>query len=194
MKKIFALAVALVLSVSAHADTLELLDFQFSPPAQVGASTEPGFEDNFTLDVGGRNALFNGAPLVVYSLERAYGDPVGPTEYISLPNYTASVGQLFTVAGPITDAVQSGALQLAIWRVNGTMNFDVVDDLDGADALATTWLSQITSQTPVAALTAFENKSYNYFVATAPIPEPGTYILLLAGIAVVTWVVRRKTQ
>lgn len=193
-KLIAILALTAVGAAHAQNAPLTLDDFEFAPPAEVFISTDPlDFSDNEVLQVGGLNATFGAQSMVVYSLERAYGNPVGPTEYTAFTSVPTSVGQLFSVAGTPTTNVQSGAIQLAIWQLTGTMNFEVVDDFDGAYALSQTWISQISSQTPVASLTSLQNKSYNYFVTTtAPIPEPGTLGMMFAGLGVGAFFLRRK--
>jgi hypothetical protein len=192
---VLAATTALTGNAGAQSGPLDLGGFEFNPPAEVFISTDPlSFVDNTILQVGGRNATFNGQPMVVYSLERDYGDPVGPTQYTAFPNVPTIIGQLFTVAGTPTTAVQSGALQLAIWMLNGTQNFDIVDDLDGAGALAQIWISQINSETPTTSLVSLQNKHFNYFVTASPVPEAPTAALLLAGLGICALVFNRKSR
>lgn len=198
MKKLVTFFLGLAAAVAVSAQTfapLTVSGFEFSPVFVQANPIGGGLLDNYTLEVGGRNAMFGSQRMVVYSLEREYGDPPASWTYSALPNSYQDMGKLFSVAGPIDTALKSGALQLAIWQLNETKNFNVVDDPFGAWAKAQSWISQLGNAQSVTSLSALENKNYNYFItSTNPVPEPTTYALMLAGLAALAMLhARRKT-
>jgi hypothetical protein len=197
--KLMAALAALVISFSATAqvsDELTIGDFQFTPPAEVFISTEPGFDDNMLMQVGGLNATFGSQALTLYSLELLYPAPGPSTAYTSFERLGTDFGRLFSVAGTPTNNVESGAIQLAIWELAGVRNFDIVDDLDGSWALAQQYLSDLGTASEILPVSVFENKSYRYYIGATvtPIPEPGTYGLMMAGLAGIALLkVRRRS-
>lgn len=132
------------------------------------------------------------------------------TDY-TLPNTThtfanshayADLGRLYATAGPITDSVHEAAFQIAVWEIAyETQNvYDLSDGsaifsggsaaTSGALTLASGWLSTLTNGAypSIAVLDSPEHQDMIF----APVPEPETYSLLMAGLAVVAFVARRR--
>lgn len=198
MKRIIAFFAGLAATIAVSAQTfapLTVSGFEFTPVFVQANPIGGGLFDNYTLEVGGRNATFGSQSMVVYSLEREYGNPPAGWAYSALPNDSQDMGKLFSVAGPIDTALKSGALQLAVWQLNGTKNFNVVNDPYGAWGKAQTWISQLGDAQSITSLSVLENKNYNYFItATNPVPEPTTYALMLAGLAAVAMLQARRKK
>lgn len=111
--------------------------------------------------------------------------------------------------GLLTNNFQSAAFQLAVWEIvndrASTGNYDV-DDGDfkvtsgdaGVRGLAQSWLNVVDAGT-YAISQELSVWRQNYPASTqdlavfAPIPEPETYAMLLAGLLVMGFVARRRT-
>ena len=107
----------------------------------------------------------------------------------------------------VVDAKTSSAFQLASWEImaeNSTNysltgankgNFYTSGDRLGADVLANNWLTNLGTATPTNELfvwRADRQGSTQDLAVYAPIPEPETYALLLAGLGLLGLVARRR--
>jgi hypothetical protein len=109
----------------------------------------------------------------------------------------------------VTNAKTSSAFQLAAWEImaetGSTLNvsngsFSVYGDALGADKLANTWLGNLGTAKPTMNLFIWSaNKPGStqdlavFAPAPAtPVPEPESYAMLLAGLGLMGFMVRRK--
>lgn len=127
----------------------------------------------------------------------------GPTSFNPVSHDTltpAKISALDRLASndlsKVTDAKTSSAFQLAAWEImaettstlnvgNGT--FYVKGDALGADTLANSWLANLYTATPTQNLqlyiwTANIQGSTQDLAVFAPVPEPETYAMMLAGL------------
>ena len=104
----------------------------------------------------------------------------------------------------------SAAFQLAVWEIiyelpsnsysmsSGKAVFGVQDSRETATlTLADSWLNALSTTpatAPISILSSTKSQDLVYGGATAPIPEPSTYALMIAGLAGVGFVARRRAQ
>ena len=162
---------------------------------------------------GGMLASLNGgAAFETYCVDLyqhiSFGTPYA--DY-TLPNTThtfanaqayTDLGRLYATAGVINDSVREAAFQIAVWEIAyETKNlYNLADGSaifnggsaasSGALTLASGWLSSLTngSHPDISVLDSREHQDMIF----APVPEPETYSLLLAGFAAVSFVARRR--
>ena len=140
-----------------------------------------------------------------FDFNHAYGDYtwVAGGSYFT-PQKAYDLARLFTVAGGfVTDNATSAAMQAAIWEI-------IYQNGSSYDVLGGTF--KVTPQNP-SYLTAFSTvngflanlgsvaayqidvlvspSAQNFLVAT-PIPEPGTWALMIGGLGVLGFVARRR--
>lgn len=113
----------------------------------------------------------------------------------------------------VNNAVNSAALQLAIWEVvyETPNNYDLASGKFYSTPSAVTsvvngWLSNLSSYSPNNyAVSGYVSNTYqDVIVFTAvsgpldvppvPLPEPGTYVMTLAGLALIAFVTRRRNS
>lgn len=132
------------------------------------------------------------------------------TDY-TLPNTThtfansnayADLGRLYATAGPIADSVHEAAFQIAVWEIayETTNLYNLADGsavfsggsaaTSGALTLASGWLSTLANGAHPS-ISVLESREHQDMIF-APVPEPETYSLLIAGLAVVGFVARRR--
>ena len=109
------------------------------------------------------------------------------------------LGQLLTYALPTANtSVNSTSLQLAIWNTiydtDNTVASGAFTDVSGYAAQADAYLSSSLSTVSAYQIGVLTNSGAQDFVAFAPVPEPGTYVLMAAGLAGVGFVARRRTR
>lgn len=110
----------------------------------------------------------------------------------------------------VNNAKTSSAFQLAAWEImaeNSTSynlistnlvsrgNFYVSGDALGADTLAQTWLNNLGTATPTKELYVWRadiQGSTQDLAVFAPVPEPETYAMLLAGLGLMGFIARRR--
>jgi hypothetical protein len=109
----------------------------------------------------------------------------------------------------VTDARTSSAFQLAAWEIvnetSGTYNVDMNNGTFytsageyNATTLANTWLANLGSGDPSMQMSVWRaNDALNQDLAVfnvSPIPEPETYAMLLAGLGLMGFVIRRRRR
>ncbi len=111
---------------------------------------------------------------------------------------TNRLSALMTYALPlVTNASQSTSLQLAIWEViydNATdVTVGAFKDSSAYDNFANALLAGSANTKGTYAVNILHSDSNQDFMIT-PVPEPSTYALMLAGLAGIGFVARRRAQ
>jgi len=114
----------------------------------------------------------------------------------------------------VVNAKTSSAFQLAAWEIMAETsttsynllssassstrgNFYVSGDALGADLLAQSWLNTLGTATPTEELyvwRANNQGSTQDLAVFAPVPEPGTYAMMLAGLGLMGFIARRRKE
>ena len=115
------------------------------------------------------------------------------------------------LASVTNNATNSAAFQLAVWEIvnetSGTYNVDKYNASKGSFyatssstlsiTTANNWLSSLGSATPTLTLSVWkETPGYptQDLAVFAPVPEPETYAMMLAGLGLMGFVARRRKQ
>lgn len=115
--------------------------------------------------------------------------------------------------GSISNRVESAAFQLAIWEIlqdapTATFGTNALSSgsfmataatsntLDDSSAitLANSWLNSLTGVSGGYALTVLASATHQDQLMATPVPEPETYMMLLAGLGLMGYVARRRRQ
>ncbi len=209
-----ALALAAV-TTSAHADTVSFpnyahgsesvnysLNYGTGNPLNVsGSAGAGGFLTNLNM-----GPTFESYCVDLYhniSFGVAYTDYSGPTASHLFHNTNAGtdLGRLYARAGAVNTSVLEAAFQIAAWEIafeNTGTAYNVLSgaatftggsaDTMGALTLANTWLTSLGSGGPgIRVLESTDHQS-----VMTPVPEPETYALLMAGLAAIGFVARRR--
>ncbi len=119
---------------------------------------------------------------------------------------TDALSRLFTAAqGFVVDATTSAAMQAGIWEIiyeqgnsydlTGGSFVGSMQDPAGLVAFNTLngFLTHLSTYSASYRIDVLGNESYqDFIVATAPVPEPETWALLMAGFGVMGWAARRR--
>ena len=220
LTRVAAAALLAGAAIAAHADvTLSLPGWQFGGNSVNVTSPVPyGGQAGAFAGSLSNAGIFNSASFVTYcvELEQSFGfssnltgyNIVSPASYTGVhPNGWGSgavgigdrLGQLLTYSLPlVTDSAKSTALQLAIWNTiydtDNTVSSGTFIDSSGFAGQANAYLANSLSTVSALQVAILNNPTAQDFVAYAPIPEPGTYAMMLAGLAGMGFVARRRAR
>jgi len=210
-----AAACLLLGAATARADTLNLTGYTFGGPATVAVSSPnySGGAGEFTGTYGPDANPLNNPSFTTYctDLLQSFAFNTVYTDYVFQSGVSAwgatkanDLGRLVTgyrSAAFVNDSTSSAAFQLAVWEIIYEVQTPYYSLADGsfkdttsaAALLATGWLSDLpnTSKVTVDKLLSREHQD---FMVTTPVPEPSTFALLLAGLASVGFVARRRSR
>ena len=214
LHRLAAASLLAVGAVAAHADALTFDGYANGSASinynilSVAVSGTPG--------AGGFTTHLNGGPSFVSFCNDLYqtlsfgGGISGYTAIDSgvfaFQNPTASVdlNKLFTAFGGVSTAnsTNSAAFQVAVWEIvyetSGSYNLTSGNASFSGDAAAIAtaagWLGALGSVDAVD-VTVFHSDANQDVVSSSPIPEPGTYAMMAAGLAAMGFVsLRRRNQ
>jgi hypothetical protein len=209
-----ALACGLALGVEAQAADVTFTGFahgsetvSFSLSAPNGAASGSVSAGGFATTVNGGTS-FETFCVDLYqhisfgTLYPEYSGP-GATHVFANSRAYADLGRLYANTGVIDTSVKEAAFQIAVWEIayettpgayalgSGAASFSGGSaDSSGALGLAAGWLSGLGSGTGrnVLVLESGEHQDVIY----APVPEPETYALFIAGLGAMGFVARRR--
>jgi PEP-CTERM motif len=209
-----AIAAALVvLSITpARADTVQFLgyshgslgvDFQIFGPTPTSGSTGAG---GFLTKLNGLDPAFTTYCIDLYQYI-AFNQP--PYDYTNVPasahlfrnaGAAQDLARLYSSGHLVDSAVTEAAFQLAVWEIAYEKTGSAYDlgsgdasftGAAGTLALASGWLASLSSHGAGPGINVLESPGQQDVIYAA-VPEPETYALLLAGLAAVGGVARRR--
>jgi len=168
-----------------------------------------------SVSAGGFATVLNGGPsFVTYcvdlyqhisfgTLYPEYTAP-GTTHVFANSRAYADLGRLYANAGVVDTSVEEAAFQIAVWEIayettpgayalgSGAASFSGGSAAGGALGLAATWLAGLGNGAGLG-IKVIESPDHQD-VIYAPVPEPSTYMLMLAGLLATVEISRRKRQ
>lgn len=207
-----ALAAALAASGGAFADTVNLTGFTYDPASPLTVAV-PGYSG----PAGQFSGTLNGASFVTYctDLTQSFSFDVNYNDYSVVDGvaaWGASRSQALDKAmsavianGWPSDAAASAVVQAAVWEIlyetSGSYGFGsgtftatsadpiVQSSLNSVDPWVWTWLPSVAVTVHASQLYSGQHQD---FLTLTPVPEPGTYAMLLAGLGAIGFVARRR--
>ncbi len=203
-------ALALAVSMQAHADSVSFSGFANGSESVNFTLTTPNVATSGSASAGGFATVLNGGPsFETYCVDVyqhiTFGDPPytdysapGTSHVFANGNAYADLGRLYATAGVVNNAVSEAAFQIAVWEIayeatgpyNLTSGSAVFSGSSGAMNLASTWLTNLTTGA-YPSIEVLESDGHQD-VIYAPVPEPETYALFMAGLAAMGFVARRR--
>lgn len=206
-----ALAAALAVSGSAFADTVNLSGFTYNPASPLTVAV-PGYSGA----AGQMSGTLDGNSFVTYCTDLSQTFTFGTDLEYSVVDGVAAWGAARSLAldqamsavvssGWPTNATDSAVVQAAVWEIlyetSGTYAFgsgsfiatsasaSVQNVMNSVDPWAWNWLQTVPVTVHVSQLYSREHQD---FMVLTPVPEPGTYAMLLAGLGAIGFVARRR--
>ena len=206
---------ALACTGAAHADDVTFTGFAHGSQTVSFSLLAPNVPASGTVNAGGFATIVNGGPSFVSYCVDLYQTIAFGTTY---PEYTApgtshvfantsrayaDLGRLYANAGTVDTSVEEAAFQIAVWEIayettpgaydltSGAASFSGgTASSSGALGLASTWLAGLGAGAGVD-ISVIESSAHQD-VIYAPVPEPSTVALMLAGLTATAGLARRR--
>ena len=207
-----ALACALG-ATAARGDNVTFPGFAHGSETVAFSITAPNAVASGTVSAGGFATILNGSPsFVTYCVDlyqhisfgTLYSDYTAPgsTHVFANNRAYADLGRLYASAGVVDTSIEEAAFQIAVWEIayettpgayalgSGAASFSGGSAAGGALGLASTWLSGLGNDAgrSISVIESTEHQD----VIFAPVPEPSSYMLMLAGLLATVEISRRK--
>ena len=207
---------ALALPGAAHADDVTFTGFAHGSESVSFSLFAPNAAASGSVSAGGFATILNGGPSFVSYCVDLYQNISFGTLY---PEYTApgtshvfindraygDLGRLYANAGTVDTSVKEAAFQIAVWEIayettagaydlsSGAARFSGgTASSSGALGLASTWLAGLGAG-PGVGISVIESREHQD-VIYAPVPEPSTVVLMLAGLTMTAGLARRRAK
>jgi len=204
------------LLTATHAGATDVLFTGFAHGSQTVQYTLGGTNAarSGSVSAGGFATSLNGGPSFesycvdlyqTITFNTHYPEYTGPgaTHVFNNGNAYTDLSRLYARAGVVANAVAEAAFQIAVWEIAYEKTTNAYD-LSSGDAIffggtanpaaltmASGWLTSLGAAGP--AIQVLESRTHQD-VIFAPVPEPETYAMLLAGLAAVGFVSRRQRR
>ena len=210
----FVAAACGLLAAQARADNISFPGFAHGSETVTITMSAPNASKTEGVSAGGFLTIDNGGPSFVSYCVDVYQtisfgaapypeyNAVGGAHHFADGNAYTDLSRLYAEAGAVTNAVQSAAFQIAVWEIayettgtysltSGSAKFSGgTAASSGALTLASTWLGGLAGPGP--AISVLESRDHQDLIFTAPVPEPETYALFMAGLAAVGFMAKRR--
>jgi hypothetical protein len=209
------IGLAAVLAVGgAAADPVTFTGFANGSQAVRGVLGAPNVSRDLTVSAGGFNTLWGGDSFVSYCVDfyqwlPSFGSTNNSYSLTDAGGFFGSrlddVSRLFSGRSAEVDTpVEQAAFQIALWEIkyeaagngfdtqSGAAMFS--DYGDDARSLAQTYLNGLSRYSNSFEVRVLKSEYNQDVVFAAPVPEPSTYALMLAGLAAVGFMARRQRQ
>lgn len=211
-----ALACTLGIASQARADDVTFTGFTNGSQTVSFSLTAPNVAASGTVNAGGFATILNGSPsFTTYCVDLyqtiSFGTlypeyaPPATTHLFANSRAYGDLGRLYATAGAVDTSVKQAAFQIAVWEIayettagayalgSGSAIFSGgTADSSGALTQASTWLASL-GDGPGHSISVLESASHQD-VIYAPVPEPSTYMLMLAGLMATVEISRRKRK
>ncbi|MCE9657594.1 MAG: PEP-CTERM sorting domain-containing protein [Burkholderiales bacterium] len=199
-----------------QAESVSFSGFAHGSQTVTATLTGPNVPVSKTVSAGGFSTIVNGGPsfesycIDLYQTINFGAPPYTDYSFAGLghlftnANAYTDLGRLFATAGLVNNSVSEAAFQIAVWEIayeatgtaynlaSGAATFaGGTAASSGALTLATTWLNSLFGSGP--AITVMDSREHQDIVF-APIPEPETYALFMAGLAAVGFMAKRRRK
>jgi hypothetical protein len=207
---------ALAVSHPAHADDVTFTGFAHGSQTVGFSLSAPNAAGSGSVNAGGFATILNGGPSFVSycvdlyqhisfgTLYPEYGAPGTGHVFINDRAY-ADLGRLYANAGIVDTSVEEAAFQIAVWEIAYETTLGAYDlgsgaarfsggtaSSSGALGLASTWLAGLGAG-PGTSISVIESREHQD-VIFAPVPEPSTVVLMLAGLTAAGGIARRRSR
>jgi hypothetical protein len=213
-----ALALGLALAAEARADNVTFTGFAHGAETVNFSVSYPDPTKNASGYVwaGGFATVDGAASFVSYCVDLyqhigfgelypEYGAPGTGHVFANDRAYT-DLGRLYSVAGVVDTSIKEAAFQIAVWEIAYETNagpyslggpgnasfFGGTADSSGALLLASQWLAGLDSGAP-RGVNVIESELHQDMI-TSSVPEPSTYMLMIAGLLAGAEISRRKRR
>jgi PEP-CTERM motif len=211
-----AFACALTVSSHARADDVTFTGYAHGSETVTFSLLAPNAIASATVNAGGFATVLNGGPsFVTYcvdlyqlisfgTLYPEYTAP-GTTHVFANDRAYADLGRLYANSGSVDTSVKEAAFQIAVWEIAYETTAGAYDlsagaarfsggsaDSSGALGLASGWLAGLGAG-PGRGIEVIDSTEHQD-VIFAPIPEPSTVALMLAGLAAGAGFARKKRR
>ena len=207
-----ALACALG-TIAARAENVTFTGFAHGSETVSFSLVAPNAVASGSVSAGGFATVLNGGPsFVTYCVDlyqhisfgTLYSDYTAPgsTHVFANNRAYADLGRLYANAGVVDTSIEEAAFQIAVWEIayettpgayalgSGAASFSGGSAAGGALGLAATWLSGLGNDAG-RSISVIESTDHQD-VIFAPVPEPSSYMLMLAGLLATVEISRRK--
>jgi hypothetical protein len=207
---------ALAVSNPAHADDVTFTGFAHGSKTVTFSLLAPNAAASSSVNACGFATVLNGGPSFVSYCVDLYQHISFGTLY---PEYTApgtghvfindraygDLGRLYANAGIVDTSIEEAAFQIAVWEIAYETTLGAYDlgsgaarftggtaSSSGALGLASTWLAGLGAG-PGADISVIESRLHQD-VIYAPVPEPSTVVLMLAGLTATAGLARPRRR
>ena len=210
-----ALVGCLAASICAQAADVSFSGFTHGSQTVKFTVSDPNVFKTLTVNAGGFSTIVNGGPsFTSYCVDLyqtiAFNTTYHDYVYVGSHNFAngdayADLGRLYATAGVVDNSVREAAFQIAVWEIayettagayalgSGAASFSGgTAASSGALGLAATWLSGLGNGAG-RSISVIESRDHQD-VIFAPVPEPSTYMLMLAGLMATVEISRRKRK